>query len=111
MRQTDKQTHCLLNVEAQQNFASPCTPIHLLLLSDSLVNGSQQTTCGISRHAHTGLGLLQRRKPGIRGATLRRLMRPLQLLAEDPATDDWWCDEGSNAAFISPHETSAFLCG
>ena len=58
MRQADKQTHCLINLEAQHLFASPQVPFHLFLLSASLMNGSQQTTRDIPRHACAGLGLL-----------------------------------------------------
>ena len=58
MRQTDKQTHCLINLEAQHLVACPQVPLHLLLMSASLVKGSQQTTRGIPRHARAGPGLL-----------------------------------------------------
>ena len=87
MRQTDKQTHCLINLKSQHWFASPDTALHPLLLNGSLVDGRQQTAFGILRHAHASLGLLQCCKPVISRAALPQLMRPLQLLTKDPATD------------------------
>ena len=48
MRQADKQAHCLINFKTQHLFASQQIPLHPLLLDNALVQGRQQTTCGIT---------------------------------------------------------------